>query len=47
MKNGLKKLEKLTQISLDEFYDDEHGTFWFTSKSGKQLFAKNRKTLIV
>lgn len=39
----LENALELTQISLDEFYDEEHGTFWFTSKSGKPLFAKKQE----
>ena len=39
----LEKALELTYISLDEFYDDEHGFFWFNSMSGKQLFAKKQE----
>ncbi len=39
----LHNAEELTQISLDEFYDNELGTFWFTSKFAKPLFAKKQQ----
>lgn len=43
--NWLKSAKQLTDYTISNFYDDESGMFYYTSKTGEQLIARKQEIM--